>query len=316
MTGVSYHTMQTLAVVGEPVSHLGEAFALLAALNWSVALILFKFSGASVPPLSLNLFKNVVAIILFVGLLIFVRPDTAFFTMDNLPDLCLTMLSGILGIAVADSLLFYSLNLVGVSVVAILECTYTPFVILFAWSMLSEQVSTHQLVGGTMVVSAILLVSGHRLPEHRTRTQLLGGIALGVVAIALMAFGIVLVKPILENGPLIEITFMRLVGGTVVLAAILGVSRQRRKWFSVFRPCPVWRTSVPASVLGSFLAMVFWVGGYKYTSAAVAAILNQTSTIMALVLARLILKESFTRRKAIAAAMALCGILIVTLGGR
>ena len=154
--------MQTQAVVDGPVPYLGEAFALLAALNWSMALVLFKFSGASVPPLSLNLFKNVLAIVLFVGLLVFVGPDTTFFTIDNLPDLCLSMFSGILGIAVADSLLFYSLNLVGVSIVALLECTYTPFVILFAWSMLSEKVSAYELVGGAMVVSAILLVSGSR----------------------------------------------------------------------------------------------------------------------------------------------------------
>ncbi len=36
----------------------GEVWALLAALIWSVAVILFKRTGEEVPPLALNLFKN------------------------------------------------------------------------------------------------------------------------------------------------------------------------------------------------------------------------------------------------------------------
>ena len=58
------------------------------------------------------------------------------------------------------------------------------------------------------------------------------------------------------------------------------------------------------------------MGGFKYTHASVAAILNQTSVIFALILATLILKEEFTWRKVVAATLALSGVvMILILGG-
>ena len=60
--------------------------------------------------------------------------------------------------------------------------------------------------------------------------------------------------------------------------------------------------------------LVLWIAGMKLTHAGVAAILNQTSSILVLVFASLFLKERFTRRKAAASALAVGGILMVTLG--
>ena len=69
----------------------------------------------------------------------------------------------------------------------------------------------------------------------------------------------------------------------------------------------------PWRVLGAYVAMVTWVAGFKYTYASVAAILNQTNALFAMVLATVILKETFTRRKFVALALAFCGVILVTL---
>lgn len=283
-------------------------------MNWAFALILFKLSGETVPPLSLCLFKNVVGVVCLAVALIFVGVDGASLAEMDVGDVCLLAVSGVLGIAIADTLLFHSLNIVGVGLVTIVECTYSPSVVLFAWLLLSEQLEMHDYIGGALVLSAVFLVSGHKPPANRTRIQLLLGLLYGALAISLMAFGIVLVKPIIEDAPLLPVTLIRLVAGTVVMAVPMAVGRNRQSWFRVFRPSAVWKTCVPAAFFGSFLAMIFWVGGYKYTSAAIAAILNQTSTIMALFFAWLILKEPFTRRKLLAALLAISGIITVTLG--
>ena len=56
---------------------------------------------------------------------------------------------------------------------------------------------------------------------------------------------------------------------------------------------------IPMSILGPFMATLFWIGGFKYSSAGRAAIFNQLSTVFIIVLAYFFLKEGFTRRKAI-----------------
>jgi drug/metabolite transporter (DMT)-like permease len=141
------------------------------------------------------------------------------------------------------------------------------------------------------------------------------GILLVVLAICLMAIGAVVMKPVLETGgfPLIWGTMLRLLAATLALAVLALASPKRKALWSVFRPAPVWKVSVPGAVLGGYLAMIFWIAGFKYTLASIASILNQTTIIFALILATLILKERFTRRKAVAVTLALAGVVVVWL---
>jgi drug/metabolite transporter (DMT)-like permease len=82
----------------------------------------------------------------------------------------------------------------------------------------------------------------------------------------------------------------------------------------VYRPRADWRFILPATMLGSFFALLLWLGGMKYTEAGSAAIINQTSTVFILVLASIFLKEPFTARRWAAAGLAIGGILLVTFG--
>ena len=296
------------------VPFLGEICALLAALTWALALVLFKRSGETIPPLSLNLFKNTVAIVLLAITLPFAGEGLTIFTDLSTKELLILAASGVIGIALADTVLFYSLNLIGVGLVTIMECAYTPSVIVFAWAMLAEEITPPQYVGGGLVLAGVFVSSTHAPPAGRSRRELLGGMAAGAVAVSLMAFGIVIAKPILEHTPLLSAAAVRLVAGTAVLTVFMLLRRRRRALFSVFKPSPAWWTCIPASFFGTYLALIFWLAGFKYTKAAIAAILNQTSTVIALVFATLILKETFTKRKFAAALLALIGVLVVTWG--
>ncbi len=302
-------------------AYVGEAYALAAAMTWSLALVLFKRSGESVPPLSLTLFKNTIGLILLTITVLVVENPWSSARAMHTHDLYILILSGIVGIAIADALLFFALNRIGVGLLTITECVYSPCVIFFAWWMLSERIFTHHYIGGALVLSGILVSSSHATPPVRVcdqsanpRLRLIGGMFLGAVAIAMMAAGIVVAKPILETTPLLTATLIRLVPGTIVLAIPMAVGKKRRELFAVFKPSHVWWYSVPASILGTYFAMIFWVAGFKYAEASVAAILNQTSTAMALVFAALILKEPLTRQKLAAAALALVGVVVIAVG--
>jgi drug/metabolite transporter (DMT)-like permease len=68
---------------------------------------------------------------------------------------------------------------------------------------------------------------------------------------------------------------------------------------------------VPGTIIGSFLSLIFWIAGMKYTQASIAAILNQTSSIHIIIMATIFLGESLTKRKVIAALLAILGIVMV-----
>ena len=295
----------------------GQLCSLLAAFTWAMALVFFKKCGETISPIALNLFKNVVGMILLVVTLIAIGESTDTLRRFPVSELILLSFSGMLGITVADTLFFHALNRVGVGLVTIVECAYSPFVILCAFLMLSERLTPLDYVGIAIIVSAIFVSSKHAPPPGRTRRELITGMLLGCLAMGLMAYGIVLAKPILEISgfPLIWATTIRLAAGTVALAMVAAASPQRRSHFAVFRPSRVWVMAIPGAVLGTYIAMILWVAGFKYTQASVAAILNQLSMIFAMILATVILKERLTIRKLCSVALALIGALLVTVDG-
>ncbi len=294
-------------------SYLGEVYALGAAVTWAFALVLFKRSGESIRPLALNLFKNTVAIVLL--LLTLSALPAGDRSLGHLPtgDLVLLAVSGMLGIALADSLVFFGLRRIGVGLVTIADCTYTPSVVLCAVLLHGESLTPSDAGGAVLVLSGVFLASGHKPPVGATHRDLTIGMSSVVLAIVLMAFGIVMVKPILEESAIVPATLVRLVAGNALLAAMMLTSRRNREGFGVFRPSRAWVYCIPASFLGSYLSMMFWIGGFKYASSATAATLNQTSTIFALLFAWLLLKEPMTSRKLTAAALAIAGVLVVTI---
>ncbi|UCE61562.1 MAG: DMT family transporter, partial [Phycisphaerales bacterium] len=312
----AFARQQSLGIVSIMGADLnGETYALLAALTWAFGLVLFKISGERVPPLALNLFKSTIALsLLLLTLLVF---GEGLDTLDEYApeDLALLLVSGLVGIALADTIFLRALNLIGVGLISITDCLYSPFVILCSILILSERLILSQYIGTGMIMFAVFVSSTHAPPGDKTRGQLVMGMLMAGLSVGMMAFGIVIAKPCLElyDFPLIWATTLRLVAGTLVLALLALASPLRKQYWSVFKPAPVWKVSIPASVLGMYVAMILWVAGFKYTQAAIAGILNQTSTVFAVILATLILKERFTTRKLMAVILAIAGVALVAL---
>ena len=275
--------------------------------------MLFKLSGERIPPLALNLFKNAIAIVLLAATLAFLRQGIGTLLSFPAKDIWLLVLSGFLGIALADTMFFKALNLIGVGLISVVDCLYSPMVIMFSALLLGERLGVSGYVGAALIVGGVSIASRHEPPAGRTRRQLLAGILLGALALAFMTFGIVIAKPSLERFSLVWATMLRVLVGTAVLAVFATLSSQRREHWSAFRPSQVWKWAIPGAVLGTYFAMFFWVAAFKYAKASIAAILSQTSVVFAMILAALVLKESFNRRKAVAVTLALLGVATVWL---
>ena len=292
---------------------LGETLALSAAITWAIALVLFKRCGDSIPPVALNLFKSTIGIALLAVTLLAMGEGLSVLAPFQREDIYILIISGVLGIALADTIFLYALNLVGVGIISIVDCAYSPFAILFAFLMFSEKLTLYHYLGGGLILAGVFLSSRHPPPAGRTRREITLGVLLSLVAMAMVTGGIVYAKPVLEVAgfPLLWATMIRLLFGTVALALLALASPRRRIHWAAFRPANVWWLSVPASILGAYLSMVCWVGGFKYASASVAAILNQTSVVFALLLATWVLKEALTRRKLLAIVVALSGLVLM-----
>lgn len=286
---------------------LGELFSLLSAAAWAVGVILYRQLGTSLPPLQLNLLKNLL-VLGMVALAIPLLHGPALPAFDA-SSVAIALASGFIGIAVADTLYFRALNQLGAGRMGILGNVYSPAVILLSFLFLDERLTLLQFLGFGLVSLGVFLVAERRAGDAGGGPALLRGLAIGLVAILLMAVAIVMVKRTLESQPLLWVTGLRMLGAVAGLLLVGGL--MARHYGPPLLP-PLrglaWRKLVLAAFVGQFLSMVFWLGGYKFTSASVAAILNESSSVFILLLAWAWLKEPLTRRAMAGVVCTLAGV--------
>ena len=292
------------------IRSLGEILALASGLAWAVAVVLFRVSGRSIHPVGLNLGKNVLGLAL-------IAPTVLLLGEPLLPSVPISttgllLLSGVLGIAVSDTLFFHALNRLGASLTTIVDCFYSPFVIAFSFVLLGERLSLVQLGGAALVVSAILTVSKEGKLERIGRKDLALGIVYGILAMFFVALGIVMVKPVLGSVSIVWATLVRMAGGTAALALLVPVLRNRRSVLSPLLERRNWKALVPAAFFGSYLSLILWTGGMKYAKASVAAVLNQLNTIFIVIIAAVFLKERLTGWKLAAVVLAFVGAYLAS----
>jgi len=292
---------------------IGHLCALLSGLGWAFAVILFKKSGEQIPPPVLNLYKGIVASLIFLPLLLVFSRDVVAMWPSRV--WWLILVSAVIGITISDTLFFMALNRLGAGMNAVVDCVYAPAMTLMAMLFLRERPTFWILVGGSLILAGIFVGGMTRPGPGCERRHLVSGFLYGAAAMVTVAASVVIMKPWFTTENLIPITTLRLVVGSLfLLPPVLAHRRYRESFFALLRPSRLWWYALPGSILGGALAMLLWIAGFTLLDMTTASILNQVSTIYIFILATVILKEPLTARRTAAIALALIGALVVILG--
>lgn len=287
----------------------GNLFALASAIAWAAAVVLFKKSGDHFDAFGLNYFKSMVALALFAATL--PLAGVAFFPAVPAGHLLLLLGSGVVGVAIADTLFFRTLALIGAARSAIVSCLYTPLVVASSMLWLGERPTLKEIVGGLLVVSAVLLTQVREISHDLPPGALRRGVLLGALSMASTALSVVAVKPILPEYPVLWSAGTRLLGGVLGLTLLAPASAAGRRVLVTFVPQRGWRVAIPAAAIGTYLTLMLWLAGFKYGATTSAAVLNQTTTLFTVVLAAIFLRERFTLWHGLATALAFLGAAVI-----
>jgi drug/metabolite transporter (DMT)-like permease len=288
---------------------LGELYALGCALAWAIAVILFKKSGEHLPPFALNLIKTAMVLPLFAVTILVVEGTT----LPSIPldHLGVILLSGLLGIAAGDTLYFRALNAIGASRIAVAQALYSPFVILLSMLWLGERLGPWQFAGVGLVLAGIVLVTWSRERQSVDARALRIGVAWAVISVFLMALGVVIAKPMLEQHSFLWVVTLRVAAGFVGMFTIAVGRRQLMALWRAYRGVTHWPAIVAGGITGTYISMMMWLAGYKYTQASIAAVLNELAAVFILPLAVIFLRETVQPRQAFGVLLALAGVVLV-----
>lgn len=299
-----------------PLMFWGDVASLGTAIAWSLATICFRMAAHRYDSLTLNLLKNLLALTFF-AISFFVLKEPL---VPQWPAKTwfIIVVSGILGIAIGDVLFVAALRRIGASLQAIVDCLYAPIIIAIATLHYSDKLSGSEIVGAGLIVSSIL-IAFTPWPLSKTRKRAFSapfawGLIYGISAQVFIAIAVFMVRDLLQDQLVLRVTAYRFFFGTI---ALLPFWLQRARNYTR-TPLPnhkeghrTWKWLLLGSFVGPFLATWLWLLGFKWTTASRSALLNQLSTVITVLLAGLILKESITRRKMIAVTVAILGALLL-----
>ena len=288
---------------------VGELAALTCALFWAIAARLFRVLGTSFSPLSLNLWKGLVAIVL---LLIAVQFTPQATTLTN-QAILLLVLSGIIGIGLGDTFFFQAINRIGDSQTLLVAETLAPiFTALLAIAWLAEWLTIYQWLGIAMVIISVDVVIRVQRKEA-AETFNFSGFGFAGLAALCQALGAVISRQVLTTTDVdpADASLIRLIGGLGIIITLMLI--RKKAWLPVTdNPAKVWSTFAIATFFGTFAALYLQMVAFAHTKAAIVQTLFATSVILSLAIAW-ILGDRVNRKTVLWSIVALLGVIVLLL---
>ena len=283
---------------------IGIVAALASAASWALGSILFKKLGDQLSPIALTFAKGVTGSV-FLALPL----GSSGFRAIEAPELMMLTLSGLLGIAIGDTLFFKALGSLGAQAVVVLLALGQVFTLILAVVWLGERLGAMEWFGIALVVSGVTLVLWMRISEHGSSR--LVGAGWGLAAVACMAVSTIIAKEALATTDSVQAAFIRMLAGTIGIFLFAAPIRQL---FGQLRPLKqprfagLFLVSVALVTFGGFWLSLFAI---KNVDVAVANTLGSTEPLFVLPLAAWLSKETIKPAVMGGAILAVLGIFLL-----
>lgn len=289
----------------------GELAALSAAFIWAVASVIYTGVGRQLSPLVLNLVKGLIAIVLLIATLLLTGN---LFPTVSFRSLILLLLSGAVGIGFGDTAYFAALNCIGPRRTLVLESLSPPLAAVLALIFLQEQLPPSGWMGIVLTIVGVTWVVLERSREAVTPSVLpFRGIVLGLLAAGGQAGGAVMSRAALvgtDINPLWS-TFIRLVGGIIILLIWLGVQRQSIRVLKPLRSPRLFIIVAGTAFISTYLGIWLQQLSLKYAPAGVSQSLSATSPLFVIPIAVIFAGDKVSVRAVLGVLVAIAGVWLL-----
>jgi uncharacterized membrane protein len=292
---------------------LGAGIALLTSLAWSISSICVKLVAEKIDSMVINTLRTWVGSALLISLIMVTGRYEAF---SHIPwgSFVYVILSGILAMAIGDTIYIKSVALLDVSIAFPLsQCSFILVVVLSAILFLGEKVTWITVAGAVLVIIGIYLMTssgvrrGNPLYKKRINTKGLFFILIAIIAWAgatiLLKVGVSGVDPFIAAG-------LRISTSAIVLVFFLSRPRKR-----VALKKPIGRKNLAlvatAGMLTYGVAAVGYISAIQLIGAGKTVILTAIAPIFALPFSILILGEKPTRFTIVGVIISVVGVWLV-----
>jgi drug/metabolite transporter (DMT)-like permease len=304
----------------------GQAACLSAACLWAVAVNMFRRPIQNYGARSINLAKCLLAASLQ-GATVWILGQTGALLEAPGRSILIIAVSGLVGLVLGDTALFAAVARIGAHRTLLLQTLAPVFTAAIALIWQGEMLSLTQVAGGLLILTGIGVVVAPSergrepqdlsAPRSLRKTIVGGGVALGYVAGVIAAFGqgagVVLAKVGMLDIPVVAASFLRLGAAAVGLLALEAVTGRLGALRRLARDRACLARAVPATLLGTYLALFLMMAGVALAPASVAAVLLGTSPVFSLFLEAAVNKKPITARGLVGTLLSVAGVGVLSL---
>lgn len=285
---------------------------LIASALWAISLSLFRGPIRALGPAPVNFFKAVLASVFFWSFIL-IPGQWRQVSGQSPRDLLLLALSGLVGMAFGDLLLFVAVREGGVQRALVLFNTSPLMTALLAIPFLGEVPSLRSWLGMLLVLAGVMLVEtdpARRGSENGPHGAMWKGTLAGLGAALGQALGILMSRDALARVPVLPASALRLSAAAVGMLFYLlwtSSSREQIRGLTLDR----WPRLALPSVIGTVIAVLFMMKGISEIPSGISAALLATTPLFSLPLSYLFLKEHLGPRSIPGTLLAVFGVVLL-----
>ncbi len=288
---------------------LGEIAALGTAFLWSFSSMLFASAGRRIGSLTVNRWRLLIATVLLMAL-------HAALTGTPIPHASPTAwlwlaLSGIIGFALGDTLLFRTFVILGPRIGMVLMTLVPVFSALLARVLLGQRLSLLQLAGMVAVIAGVSWAVIHRPPLATPSKE--GSAAVGIVFGVLSSFcqaaGLVLSRMGMDAGPTpLTANLMRLLSALSLMTLIVVFRGRLGAVASATKDRVAMSQLTAASAFGPVVGVWLSLIAVNLAPVGIAATMMSTSPILLIPLSHFLLQERIHPQSVVGTGVAVLGV--------
>jgi drug/metabolite transporter (DMT)-like permease len=288
------------------MSFVGESAALATSVLWSGSSMVFTFAGRRIGSEAVNIGRLLVALAILMGVHL-VLFGTLFPMNAGAARLGWLGISGLIGFALGDAVLFESFVLVGPRLAMLMMTTSPLFSALMGWALLDQRISLAKLLAMLVALAGIAWVVTARR-DAEAHPHLLRGLVLGIGGALGQAVGLLFSHYGLEGQfhP-VSANLVRVAAGSLALLLWFGLRGQLHGNLVGFRDRTALALLTLGAIIGPVLGVVLSLVAIAHTSQGVAATLMSLSPVLLLPLAHVFLGEKVGARAVVGTVVALVG---------
>lgn len=291
--------------------YVGETAALVTALFWTITALSFEAAGNKVGSLAVNLWRLVIAFLLFCAYSLIFRgsllpvdaPEGVWFWLS---------ISGLVGFVIGDLFLFEAFVLIGARIAMLIYSLVPPLTAVISYFVLGELLSGVQWGGMALTVTGISLVVLQRnAPVQRAAKHPLLGVGAALLGALGQAVGLVLGRYGAPTYDAFQATQIRSIAGIVGFALFFTLVRRWRPVMEALHHRVAMRQISVGAFFGPFLGVSLGLYAAQNTETGVAASIIALVPVLMIPAAIFVLRERVTLREAAGALLAVAGVALL-----